>query len=437
MRVSIVKMQKQEKCCTKIDKFFEKNSETAKFASMNKKLLIFNPDNDLALAYGMEGYTAPPHAQQLRRDLQMLPVWFHDNKDCAILSQNRSEDCVWLETYASKWVEAVTDCVGISQLQNRKFECCIPWGWNLDLRQRLINSGMQESALPSRERILQMREWSHRGTTIKVFEWLKSAIDYRFPASPIEVYSVAEILEFEKKNPQCFIKAPWSSSGRGIYRVLEPESRNFTTWAQGIINRQGSIMCEQAFDKVMDFALEYVVQGGKVSFFGYSIFHNDAHNSFDVGFVAKGEKLRQMIVERLGDESLLDNVTTAIKDFIQAKIAHPDLYPDGCIGVDMMLYRDEDGRVMLNPCIEMNLRRTMGHVAVSLGDAYAADGAVGHFHVEYLKYGGVAEYINALTGSRPIVQPEDGSGFNAGVMPLVPAYPDSKYCAYIDFGEVK
>ncbi len=402
---------------------------------MNEKLLIFNPDSDLALAYGIEGYTAPPHARQLRRDLQMLPAWFHDNNDAAILSQNRAEDNMWLKEYAARWIGTELECLEISQLQNRTVRRFLPWGWNLDLRQRLINGGAKDCYLPSRERIMRYRECSHRAISIKLLEWLRRSIDYPFPVSPVEARTVAEVQEFEQMHPKCFIKAPWSSSGRGVYRVLEPESRNFITWTQGIINRQGSVMCEAAFDKVMDFALEYMVKDGVVSFFGYSVFHNDAHNSFDVGVVARSESLRQMIVGRLGDERLLDEVLNSIKDFMQHHVAEKTGYEDGCIGVDMLLYRGDDGRVMLNPCVEINLRRTMGHVAVSLGNAYAAEGTVGHFHVEYIKQGGVAEYMQAMVETNPIKVAASCHGIEAGVMPLVPAYRDSKYCAYIKFGE--
>ena len=41
-----------------------------------RSIFIFNPENDLALANGGPNYTAPPFAQQLRRDLQLLPAWY-------------------------------------------------------------------------------------------------------------------------------------------------------------------------------------------------------------------------------------------------------------------------------------------------------------------------------------------------------------------------
>ena len=35
--------------------------------------------------------------------------------------------------------------------------------------------------------------------------------------------------------------------------------------------------------------------------------------------------------------------------------------------MDMMIYADDERRLQINPCVELNLRRTMGHVALSLG----------------------------------------------------------------------
>ena len=39
----------------------------------------------------------------------------------------------------------------------------------------------------------------------------------------------------------------------------------------------------------------------------------------------------------------------------------------GAFGIDMMVVRRDDGDgFWLHPCVEINLRRTMGHVAISL-----------------------------------------------------------------------
>ena len=36
-----------------------------------------------------------------------------------------------------------------------------------------------------------------------------------------------------------------------------------------------------------------------------------------------------------------------------------------------MVCADEEGQLFVNPCIELNLRRTMGHVALALGEKAA------------------------------------------------------------------
>ena len=99
-------------------------------------LYIFNPENDLALAYGEEGYTAPPAARLLRRDLQMLPVWWCEPGG-TILSQCCSADAEWLRGIGDAFgIDA--QCIAINHLQNHRF-CYRPWGWNRDLRRRLLN----------------------------------------------------------------------------------------------------------------------------------------------------------------------------------------------------------------------------------------------------------------------------------------------------------
>lgn len=398
--------------------------EIANFAVMNNDLYIFNPDSDLALAYGVEGYTAPPHARQLRRDLQMLPAWYCSD-GATILSQNCEEDRLWLERMKNL-LGIDARCIDINHLQNHRFRYNA-WGWNLDLRQRLINENVPMDNLPSREWVNNLRGLSHRAISVKIHEYLRSVIDYPFPPLPVEVRSVEDIQKFEHKHPKCYIKAPWSSSGRGVYRVLEPQSRNFITWAQGIINRQGSIMCEHACDGVMDFALEYRCENAKAEFAGYSVFSNDSHSSFDSGIVAKGEILRTLITDKLGNDSnILDRVKDEICNFIEQEIAP---YYNGYLGVDMMLYRDEEGNIRLNPCVELNLRMTMGVVTAIFGEKYLAEGSTGIFRVEYAKKGGVAEKMAKIVQENPIV--EERGKIKTGLLPIVPVYDTSKYCAYM------
>ena len=46
-----------------------------------KRLHIFNPDQELALAFGKEGFTAPAAGRLLRRQLGSLPALWADDED--------------------------------------------------------------------------------------------------------------------------------------------------------------------------------------------------------------------------------------------------------------------------------------------------------------------------------------------------------------------
>ena len=392
-----------------------------------KDIYIFNPENDLALAYGLEGYTAPPRAQMLRRDLQLLPIWYcRDN--AAILVGNNDN---------TQWLEEANSTFGISTstILPNKLQCeshqYHPWGWNLDLRRRLINECVPENDLPSTTYIKRLRELSHRRITISVHRSLIEKTGEKFCQIPVEVNSVKDIKAFELSHPKCFIKAPWSGSGRGIYRVLDADARCFETWAQGIINRQGSIMCEQALDKTLDFAMEFECANKEASFKGYSVFFNDSHCSFDRCISASDEYLEKYIKSRVENPGLIDIVKNALAETLTKLIA-PNY--EGMLGVDMMLYNDNDGNVKINPCVELNLRMTMGIVASAIGSRILAPGSAGHFRISYHKSPNDCNKMAAkLLKDNPSCV-ENGK-LASGFLPLVPVNDTSNYCAYIIAGK--
>ena len=385
---------------------------------------IFNPEHDLALAYGTEGYTAPPRAQQLRRDLQMLPAWYCEegNGGTEILSQNIAEDAAWL-------MATGLPCrpVAINRLQCRHSRYR-PWGWNLDLRGRLLNACVPTADLPMRDQLLTVQELSHRRTTILIHKLLAEVTGTTFSPLPVEAHSVDEVRHFNAAYPQCYIKAPWSGSGKGIYRVLDADSRNFAIWTQGVINRQGSIMCEQPLDKVMDFAMEFRCQAGTAHFAGYSVFFNDSHCSYDSGIIAGQDELERIITSRLGQSANYLHMISAALSKILTGIVAP--HYEGYLGIDMMIYRDRCGTLQLNPCVEMNLRMTMGMVSAIIADRHLVPGSTATFRVTYHKSPDeVRTAISHLSQKHPLKT--SGGKIVSGFMPLTPTYDDSHFLAAI------
>lgn len=388
-----------------------------------KDIYIFNPENDLALAYGLEGYTAPPRARMLRRDLQLLPIWYCRGNATILVDKNINEQ--WLEqTNGSFGTSASTILPNKLQCASHRY---YPWGWNLDLRRRLINECVPETDLPSVSFIQKLRELSHRRITIAIHNSITRETGIALSPIPVEVGSVKEIKTFERTHSKCFIKAPWSGSGRGIYRVLDAGARCFETWAQGIINRQGSIMCEQAMNKVLDFAMEFECNGKEATFKGYSVFFNDSHCSFDRCLSASNEYLQNYINKYLKNLHLIDMVKQALTETLTELVAP---HYDGMLGVDMMLYEDTDGNIKINPCVELNLRMTMGIVASAIGNRILAKDSIGTFRIAYHKspHDCLRMITELLTANTTVI--ENGK-LLSGFLPLVPVNNDSNYCAYI------
>jgi hypothetical protein len=169
-----------------------------------------------------------------------------------------------------------------------------------------------------------------------------------------------------------------------------------SSWITRTIQTQGCIMAEPKYEKVMDFGMEFEVdEMGQIRYCGLSLFHTVG--SAYVGNLLITEERKQEMISRYIPVSLLDD----IKERIIHNLSLSDYR--GCFGVDMMICASPHGQgetdaavpYLLHPCVEINLRRTMGHVALALhrrlnptdDDAFEAvmqvkyDGA--HYHLSY------------------------------------------------------
>ena len=69
--------------------------------------------------------------------------------------------------------------------------------------------------------------------------------------------------------------------------------------------------------------------------------------------------------------SALDEVVEALRQTLTTLVAP---HYAGPLGADMILYRTSTGSTSINPCVELNLRHTMGMVAAALGQRHAMRG---------------------------------------------------------------
>lgn len=166
---------------------------------------------------------------------------------------------------------------------------------------------------------------------------------------------------------KAIIKAPWSSSGRGVRYIDQAMDAAITSWAARVISQQGGIMVEPYYNKMKDFGMEFFVDVAGVHYAGLSVFHT-INGAYVGNSLSTEDEKRQMLAPYVDNrvlDRLAEHLTQLLNDHLKGKYQGP-------LGVDMMVVANQNTAAdtpsgfFVHPVVEINLRRTMGHVALSL-----------------------------------------------------------------------
>lgn len=344
-----------------------------------KRLFIFNPGHDLALGNGDKNYVLPSSAEKFARECSGIMLPLADNQDY-ILDEDDNIKEFALKLHLDQNFK-IPRPVKISELKNLKIERIEPWGWDTHLKKKLEKTGIDKVLIPSDEKLSVIRELSHRRTALEAFEIIISAFKAEsgevpdfFNISmnlPEEIRSIEKAEDFLYKHCDIVLKAPWSGSGKGLRWCREKLSHSDEGWIRNTIASQGSIMAEKREKITIDFAMEFIclnskheIQGENIStdtcceFKGYSLF-TTKNGSYEGNLLADDERIESIISSYI-PSGTLEKIRKTLMEFIKNKIS--PVY-EGPVGVDMFIYQDKrSGTYKINPCVEINLRYTMGYV---------------------------------------------------------------------------
>lgn len=316
-----------------------------------RQIHYFNPETDYALASDLSNYTPPASIVKIRKKLSLLPALYAEKGDCILV------DCLDSSIYDSPYNELVKlkglDIITPDNLHSNNDKAFIPWGWNKSLRRFLVSHGFENGSIPSAEELSKRRMLSHRSVTISFINEYNKLSGNSIPL-PKEFSETDEAISFCSANPGCYLKAPWSSSGRGIMATASSRESIIRQWTAGIIRSQGSVMAETGYDRHLDFASEWECRDGKAIFSGFSVFSTSARGGYHYNNLLPQTKLEK-IIKRTIDSDL--DLCVEYQRQILDQLISP--FYDGPIGIDMLSTTDR----RLVPCIELNLRNTMGMVA--------------------------------------------------------------------------
>lgn len=177
-------------------------------------------------------------------------------------------------------------------------------------------------------------------------------------------YEQAQIEALLSQWGSLMIKAPWSSSGRGLQTITKtPVHPKVWEKIVGIINDQGYAIVEPLLNKQLDIAFQFELKKEKISYLGISNFTTDPKGQYT------GNRLN----------GLPDTVDSELKTFAKSlpeKVVEPLIRTlegselasgyEGNFGVDCLIYQTIDNQLAVNPCLEINLRQNMGLLSLQL-----------------------------------------------------------------------
>ncbi len=321
-----------------------------------KRFAVFNPEHDLALANGDAHYLAPRNIREMAHDLAPLMDYL-----------------AW-DT---------------------------PWGWDAAVVSHLHKSGIPRQELPTDTMLAALRTRSERITAHHLLQQMLP-LSAHLTGESYVCRSLDDIKTYATQHSHLLLKAPLSGSGKGLRHLNlndnHPSSRRSTSaltstfkkiesWADALIHRHGYLTAEPYYDKVQDFAMEFIVADGQCHFIGYSLFTTDTHGRYDSNLLLSDADIEARLSEYIPHSVLHD-----VRHFVEG---HTGLIVPAewdtsrfpiTFGIDMMIVNDRDqlstvdgqhpirpdgnsqfriqnSEFKLHPCVEINLRANMGIIA--------------------------------------------------------------------------
>lgn len=386
----------------------------------NHTLSVFNPDHDLALANWDANYMPPESARRMAVDLALLPAWYAGGGGVLAAS---AYNLAFLKGVQERFVlpvELVTEAEDLSS-----FRRVAPWGWNLALRKKLLGLGMAESALPSGEHLEELRRLSHRRQAVELLSRLQSS--GAFCGESAWLRDLSDCRAFVESREASVLKAPWSGSGKGLYWCKGVFTPHIGQWCARLVDRQGGVVGEPVYNKVEDFAMEFLMgESGEAAFAGYSLFRTGSGGAYEGNVLLPDEEIERRLAAYVPREEL-----HRLRRVLTEELAgiFGGTYK-GYLGVDMMIYRREKGHYCIHPCVEINLRMNMGVVARLLYDRFVVPGRSGTFRVAYHPVAETALHEHETMKAAHPLETREGRVVS-GYLPLVPVSKASRYRAWL------
>ncbi|MDR0844028.1 MAG: hypothetical protein LBN71_02315 [Tannerella sp.] len=396
----------------------------------NKKIHFFNPGHEADILSGGIHYTPPASVRKIREDLALLPLWYGDEGDYALVNE-RDAASRFLSSLPAGIYPGVIPVAPGELNRSILFPPAVATPWGLSPQSLHLFESLQPRAPIVTPRWKEVyAQLTGRQTAAGCLTSLQTLL--REPSDllpPLFCTQADEVFRYiSTHSPPYMLKTPYSCSGRGIYLIPgKPPDKQAIRWIEGAIKKQGVLSIEPALDKVCDFAMEFESDGDThVCFRGLSVFDTLPKGAFSGNRLGTQEVLKTHVTRYIPEQQLTEiqeAVATVLSETLGA------LYR-GYLGVDMLIYRQANGRLSVHPMIEINLRYTMGLVAIQLSSRLVHPAAQGRFIIACDPAPNTAcTSHRQMTEAYPLQI--TGKKITSGYFSLCPVGPETQYRAAI------
>lgn len=384
------------------------------------KIFVYNPTCEMAVQNNTVSYQPPARLKVFEQNMASIMMFLASEHDY-IVAPRPDEALLRTWAKAGQPLPAFVSHQQATDLIAQGVELA-PWGMS---RQLLYSLQLKEQASAFGSHMQQLLS---RLTSVELERQL-AAMPLPAYAKPLFVPTVIthpNDLTAYIRNGRCAVKSLWSSSGRGVTLVRQPEHiEPAITWAQGRLRHDGAVVCEPFVERIAELTLLFAIEhiGGKAKYLGRNIFQSDTAGRFGHEYI--GQAACATI------DSLLPN---GWHEEIGCAVAHAidtlgwSKHYSGNIGVDAMIYNN-GGTPHLRCCMEANLRTTMGHVNRKISQLFA-DGTQATWHIE--QFASAEEwgnYVAEMEQRHPLVADSNGK-IKEGFFRLTPVGEGYIYGAY-------
>ncbi len=397
----------------------------------------FNPTCEYAVANGNASWQPNRLLQKMEADLETLPLYFSTPEDVVLV--RKAPASAFLDSLDKLSIQAPhfeslhhfsANKAFIEKAKNR----LKPWGWSPAVH-KLLQPLKPFCSEQFKKSPVSIWRPEYREIYSKKFalDILKQVLPLLPAGQVIEPGMIAkvcttkqEIEELIKRWGQLMVKAPWSSSGRGLQPVTKtPVVPKVWEKLLGMVKEQGCVIVEPLLPKVMDMSLQFEITFKSIRYVGISRFMTDQKGQYQGnylnGWPETFDKQEIIFAEMMAGQ--LAPILAQVLE--KSKLA--ECY-EGNFGVDTLIYKDPQGILRINPCLEINVRQNMGLLSLTL-EKILPPNVKGIYRTWFDKSSNFLTFSEAMTKQHPA---HFGTGsLMSGYFALTPANHNTLFGAYL------